>query len=214
MSVITWDSLVDRRYEAGVERGVLYPIEGDAVSWSGLVSVSETKTREVKSYYLDGMKYLDHIIPGFFSAKVQAITYPDVLDRITGVDEFAPGVNVHDQKAGMFHLAYRTLIGNPVDGLDYGYKLHLAYNLSAIPSDSTFSTLNDTPNPNVFEWLVTSIQTSMWGIRPASHLSFDSRHVSPDILQLVEDQLYGTAETDPVMPDLVTLLTTIEGMSP
>lgn len=212
MTVMVWDQIADRRYETGVERGVLFPLSGPAVPWNGLVSVSETLSREVKSYYIDGMKFLDHVIPGAYQAKLQAFTYPDVLDGIQGVAEYVPGVNVHDQRFGMFHLSYRTRVGNPLEGLDHGYKLHLLYNLTAIPSDTTFNTVSDNAVPTTFEWTLNGVQTVMWGIRPTNHLSFDSREVDPDILAYVEGLVYGTPTTEPVMPDLVTLLTTIDGM--
>ena len=214
MTALTWDQMSDRRFETGVERGVLFPLDGPGVAWNGLVSVTEARTREIKSYYLDGIKFLDHYVPGAYSAKLQAFTYPEELDKILGIDEWVPGVHVHDQRAGMFHLSYRTLIGDPLDGLDLGYKLHLVYNLTANPSDVAFNALAAQVTANVFEWTISGVQTSMWGIRPANHLSFDSRHISQEILTMVEEQIYGTETTDPVMPDLVTLLTTIEGMVP
>jgi hypothetical protein len=193
MAKLEWDKIQERIFEAGVERGVLYPLDGPGVPWNGLVSINEKTSREIKSYYLDGVKYLDHFVPGAYAAQIQAFTYPDVLDAILGIQEFVSGVRVHDQRAGMFHLAYRTLIGDPLEGLDLGYKLHLVYNLTANPSDSSL--------------------TSMWGIRPANHLSFDSRYTNPAVLEDLEDQLYGTDTTDPTMPDLVGLLTQIEEMT-
>jgi hypothetical protein len=180
---------------------------------NGLVAINEKTSREIKSYYLDGVKYLDHFVPGAYAAQIQAFTYPDVLDAILGIQEFVSGVRVHDQRAGMFHLAYRTLIGDPLEGLDLGYKLHLVYNLTANPSDSSFNSLTEQVTAETFTWDVSGVQTSMWGIRPANHLSFDSRYTNPAVLEDLEDQLYGTDTTDPTMPDLVGLLTQIEEMT-
>lgn len=213
MTELVWDQVTDRRYEAGVERGVLYPLGKPAVVWNGLVSVDETRSREVKSYYLDGMKYLDHVIPGAYEAKISAFTYPEELDTLIGISEFAPGVSVHDQRSGMFHLTYRTGIGDYFEGLDHGYKLHLVYNLTAVPGDATFASVSDKADPNTFDWTVSGVQSLMWGIRPTNHLSFDSTKVHPDVMVYVEDLVYGTEGTDPAMPDLIELLTTIEAMS-
>lgn len=210
MAKLEWDKIEDRTFETGIDRGVLYPISGPGVPWNGLVSVSEKTSREVKSYYLDGIKFLDHFVPGAYSAKLSAFTYPDELDEILGTKEFVPGVRVHDQRAGMFHLSYRTLIGDPLDGLDLGYKLHLIYNLTANPSDIAFNSLASQVAANTFDWEISGVQTSMWGIRPANHLSFDSRNTDPAILADLEAQLYGTVAEDPAMPDLVQLLTDIE----
>jgi hypothetical protein len=214
MAKLEWDKLTDRTFEAGLDRGVLYPIESPGVPWNGLVSVNEKLGRELKSYYLDGIKFLDHFVPGAYSASLSAFTYPEELDRILGVHEFVPGVRIHDQRVGMFHLSYRTLIGDPLDGLDLGYKLHLVYNLTANPSDVAFNSLGKDVAASVFQWEISGVQTSMWGIRPANHLSFDSRDTPPEILTMVENALYGTETTEPGMPDLVELLTTIEGMAP
>lgn len=214
MTVLVWDQVSDRRYEAGIDRGVLFPLSGSAVPWNGLVSVNESRKREVKSYYIDGMKFLDHVIPGAYAATLSAFTYPDEFDKIIGIAEYAPGVNVHDQRAEMFHLSYRTRIGDVHEGLDHGYKLHLVYNLTAVPSDVTYSSLSDSVDPITFDWDLNGVQTLMWGIRPTNHLSFDSRHISPDVMEYIENQVYGTADIEPSMPDLIELLTTIEGMTP
>ena len=213
MTALVWDRVEDRRFETGIERGVLFPLDGDAQPWNGLVSVTENRAREIKSYYIDGIKFLDHIVPGSFSGKIQAYTYPDVLDVVLGTQEFAPGVNVHDQRPGMFHLSYRTLLGDVLEGLDAGYKLHLVYNLSASPVDTVFTTVGEKVDPNLFEWNVSGIQTSMWGVRPTNHLSFNSLTVDPEVLELVESKIYGTEEDEPTMPDLVELLAEIEAMT-
>lgn len=216
MSKLEWGKIEDRTFETGVERGVLYPLDGPGVAWNGIVSVTEKVSREIKSYYLDGIKFLDHAVPGAYSAKLSAFTYPEELDKIQGVHEWIPGVRVHDQRMGMFHLSYRTLIGDPLDGLDLGYKLHLVYNLTANPSDSAFESLSNQVAANTFDWDISGIQTSMWGIRPANHLSFDSRYMDPTLLANLEAKLYGTNAvgvipgTNPAMPDLVQLLADLE----
>lgn len=218
MAKLEWDKIEDRIFQAGVDRGVLYPLDGPGVPWNGITDVSEKTSREVKSYYLDGIKYLDHYVPGAYSAKLSAFTYPEELDQILGMHEWIPGVRVHDQRAGMFHLSYRTLIGDPLQGLDLGYKLHLVYNLTANPGDSASNSLAGNTSANTFDWNISGVQTSMWGIRPANHLSFDSRHMDPDLLANLEARLYGVDAneeeeiegTDPAMPDLVQLLAELE----
>src|SRR4051794_22807589 len=113
MTAIVWDRLEDRRYETGIERGVIYPVGGAAVPWNGLVSVGETKSREAKPYFQDGVKVLDRLIAPAYSAKISAFTYPDALEELAGNLKLAPGIDLHDQREGQFHLSYRTLIGNP-----------------------------------------------------------------------------------------------------
>src|SRR5205814_4672502 len=108
VTALIWDKVGDHKYETGVDHGVLYLTDGSAVPWNGLASVVESRTREVKSFYLDGTKYLDHIVPGDYSAKVQAFTYPDEMDALLGNVNFVPGVTIYDQWAHPFHLSYRT----------------------------------------------------------------------------------------------------------
>lgn len=213
MTVLEWDKVGDRRYETGIDRGVLFPPNAPAVPWNGLTSVTETVSRDVKSYYLDGVKYLDHHVPGSYAAKLAAFTYPDELETLLGMTEYAPGVFLHDQRAKLFHLSYRTLVGNDVDGTDHGYKVHVVYNLLAVPSDKAMNSLSNQVSAEPFEWDLTGTPNVMFGIRPTSHISVDSRKISPAMLAIVEGLLYGTPHvdddhpgTDPSLPGLIDLL--------
>lgn len=210
MTTIEWDRVGERRYETGVDRGVLYLLDQSAVPWNGLTSMTENRTRDVKEYYIDGVKYLDHFVPGCFSGKLQAFTYPDELETVLGTAEFVPGVFVHDQPTSLFHLSYRTRIGNDVDGPDHGYKLHILYNLQATPDDATFSTIGEAVDPQQFSWTLSGVANAMIGIRPTSHISLDSRLIDPGMLSILEARLYGTAEANPTLPGVVELLALVD----
>lgn len=210
MTALAFDALADRRYETGIDRGVLYPFGGEAVVWNGLTEITEQRQREIKSYYIDGVKYLDHFVPGSYSAKLKAFTYPEELEGLMGNPEFVPGFTIYDQPVGMFSMSYRTLIGDYADGLDAGYKIHLLYNLIATPNDTAIATVGAQITPIAFEWQLSGVPATMWGIRPTSHVSLDSRRLDPDILSDIEDLLYGTESTDPSIPDLVDLLAMVE----
>lgn len=210
MTALVWDQAGERRYETGVDRGVLFPPDGVAVPWNGLVSVSENTSRDVKSYYIDGIKYLDRHIPGSYAAKLSAFTYPDALDELFGISEFVPGVNLHDQRSKLFNFSYRTKIGNDLEGEDHGYKLHIVYNILANPSDFSYETLADTVSAKPFEWDLSGTPMNMFGIRPTAHISLDSRRIDPAMLEILETQIYGDDTTDPNLPNLVDLLALIE----
>lgn len=210
MTALEWDKTGERLYETGVDRGVLYPRDGVAVPWNGLTNISESTEREVKSYYMDGVKYLDHHVPGAYSAKLEAFTYPDELDELTGVATYAPGVFLHDQRAKVFHISYRTGVGNDVDP-NLGYKLHIIYNVMAVPSVSGMATMSDSVAPAAFSWALSGTPPQMFGARPTSHISLQSRLIDPVLLETIEALLYGTAEIDPMLPEMVDLLTLIEG---
>lgn len=206
MSKLEWDKVGERTYETGVDRGVLYVPDGPAVSWNGLTEVTEDRTREVKSYFMDGIKYLDHHVPGAFSGTLKAFTYPDELEELMGNMEFVPGVWAHDQRASIFNLSYRTRVGNDLEGVDHGYKIHILYNLTASASNVSFPTIGENVEPNQFEWKLSGVPAQMFGIRPTAHISIDSRQVSPEFLELVEELLYGSEEVDPSLPNPVDLL--------
>jgi hypothetical protein len=212
MTALAWDEVGERRFETGVSRGVLY-VHGEpivAVPWNGLSSIVETLQGEIKNYYTDGIRYLSHSVLGAYTAKLQAYTYPEELDALVGVATFEPGVFLHDQRFKAFSLAYRTGIGDDVDGTDAGYKLHVVYNVMAMPTDRTYNSLAAAPNLSPFEWTLNAVPPQALGIRPTSHISIDSTKIDPDLLSDIEDLLYGTTLIDPDLPDLVDLLTLIE----
>jgi hypothetical protein len=210
MTALEWDKVGERFFETGLDRGVLFTTGGEAVPWNGLTQVTENTTSEVKEFYLDGVKYLDHHVPGSYSAKMEAFTYPDVLDELTGVAQYAPGVYLHDQNAKVFHLSYRTGVGNDLDQ-ELGYKVHIIYNVMALPSSSGLSTLSDKVEPAKFTWDLSGTPPQMFGARPTAHISLHSLGIGPELLETLEGLLYGTSLADPALPSMVDLLTLIEG---
>jgi hypothetical protein len=206
VAVLVWDKIGERQYETGVDRGVLYLSDGSAVVWNGLTSVIESRSRDTKAVYLDGIKYQDHVIPGDYSARLTAFTYPEELDSLIGNANYAPGVTVYDQPTTMFNLSYRTVIGNDIGGINYGYRIHIVYNVVAIPTDVTMNTVADTQTPEVFEWELKGAPNQLPGYRPTNHISIDSTQISPINLVGLESRLYGSATSDPDLPSFGELL--------
>lgn len=210
MTALVWDQVGERRFETGVDHGVLYLPNGSAVPWNGLVSINETLSREVKPYYIDGIKFLDHHVPGSYSAKLAAFTYPDELDELIGTSEFAPGVFVHDQgQPKLFNLSYRTRVGDDLDA-ERAYKIHIVYNVLAVPSDASHGSVSSSPAMTSFEWTLYGTPSQMFGIRPTSHISLDSRRIDPLLLSDIELMIYGSLENDPELPNLVDFLALVE----
>lgn len=210
MTALVWDNVGERFFDTGIDRGVLYPRNGPAVVWNGLTGISETVEREVKSYWMDGIKYLDHYVPGAYAAKVDAYTYPEVLEGLTGTEQYAPGVYLHDQRAEVFHLSYRTGVGSDLDQ-HLGYKLHIIYNVMAVPATVTLATVGANVAPATFSWNLSGTPSPMFGAHPTSHISLHSRFIDSNSLETVETLLYGSEGTNPSLPSLVELLTLIEG---
>jgi hypothetical protein len=124
--------------------------------------------------------------------------------------EFSPGVFIHDQNTQLFHLSYRTMVGDDLSSELSDYRIHVLYNVQASAAATGFSTMGETPVPGTFSWELTGTPSQMFGIRPTSHISLDSRRMDPELLSTVEELLYGTTEVDPVLPPLVELLGLME----
>lgn len=210
MTELVWDQIGERFFETGVERGVLYLPDNVVIPWNGLVSIEETITRESQSYYLDGVKYLEHQVLGEFAGKLKAFTYPDEMDEVTGIVEFATGAFLHDQKPKSFALSYRTLIGNDVDGTDHGYRIHVIYNLLAIPDAAIFESLSNAVKATEFSWTLTATPENVPGYRPTAHISFKSTDIDPDVLSTIEALLYGSEVANPLLPSLAEFVALIE----
>lgn len=209
MPVLIWDNPDDRIFESGLDRGVLYLPDGSAVPWNGLTSIVETFDREINPIYYDGTKVHDLVVMGDFSATMRAVTYPEEFIELEGVSQFAPGMFVTDQVPQMFGLSYRNKLGSGSSGEDIGYKIHVLYNLTAIPSDKTYTTLSDQPSLVEFEWTITAIPEEVKGFRPTAHLILDSREFDPMFLEDLESVLYGTLDTNPEllpMPDMMSFI--------
>lgn len=203
MAGLVWDQIGERAYQAGVDRGVLYLHDGTVVVWNGLTGVEESTVSELKSSYLEGVKYLEILTPGDFSGKLKAFTYPDEFDSVNGIASVAPGLAYYDQPAKSFNLSYRTRIGNDVVGPDYGYKIHILYNVIANPDSVSFDSFKDSgADPIEFGWSLSGTPPQLEGFRPTVHISVGSIDTPPDVMQMLEDKLYGTAISDASLPSI------------
>lgn len=205
-TTIVWDEVGSRTYETGLDRGVIYPDNGVGVPWNGLTSVTEKLDgSDVSALYFDGVKYAEEVVPGEYSATITAYTYPDELVDFEGNSEIGYGLFATGQTPKRFGLSYRTKIGNDADGDDAGYKIHVVYNVLAVPTSRGYSTLDSSTTPIEFEWDITAIPSEIPGYRPTAHLIFDSRKVEATLLQDLEATLYGDGSSDATLPPASTL---------
>ena len=206
MTKIKWDQEGQKTYETGVKYGVLYVIDNDGnytngVPWNGLTNVNESPSgAEESPYYADDIKYLSLTSAEEFGASIEAYTYPEEFEPCDGSSEIIPGVTVGQQTRKKFGLCYRTTYGNDTKGDNYGYKLHLVYGAQAAPSERSYSTINDSPEPITFSWELTTTPVAIRGFKPASILKIDSTKMSRQNLEKLENILYGTEDTDPRLP--------------
>lgn len=199
MAQLHWNSVGQRRYEQGVERGVLYiPGDGVAVPWNGLISVEASSDSTVEALYYNGIKYFDFVTRGDFKGRLKAFTYPEEFEIFDGVLESPNnGIFITGQRpTGNFHLSYRTNIGNDIDGY-LGYKIHVLYNLTAKPALKTYETITDNPAAAEFVWDLTSVPVEAFNLHPTSHIIFDTTKMHEGAIYEIERVLYGTTTTDP-----------------
>lgn len=206
MTELKWDQVGERTYETGVDHGVLYLPDAfgayeTGIAWNGLTTVTESPSgADATPLYADNTKYLNLVAAEQFGGTVEAYTYPDEFGKCDGTVAVHPGVRISQQNRSTFGLAYRTKLGNDVDGNDYGYKLHLVYGALAAPSEKAYATVNDTPEAITFSWTISTTPVSVTGHKPTSLLVINSTEVSASALADLEELLYGTAGTDPRLP--------------
>lgn len=194
MPTLEWDKVGERIFEAGIRKGVLY-IQGECgVPWNGLTSVDEDPIMAMDPLMFDGVKYGDVVSIGNFSGVLKAFTYPDEFLQCLGVLEDESGFNITAQPIRTFGLSYQTTMGDDLNGSESCYKIHLLYNLKAVPASTSYVTLSDSLEPTEFEWDLTSIPEQVSGFRPTAHVIIDSRKIDPYLLSDIEDILYGEPE--------------------
>lgn len=209
MATLTWDDVGERVYETGLDRGVLYLADGSAVSWNGLTSIIENYHVETSPVYYDGMKITDLVSFGDFSATMKALTYPDEFIEIEGYSYMKRGILLGQQAPKTFGLCYRTQIGNDVQGDNAGYKIHILYNVTAVPSDRTYASLGADLSVVEFEWEIVAVPEEVPGFHPTAHIVINSNDVHPWLLQELEEKLYGSSQAVASlipMADLVTFI--------
>ena len=207
MAVLVWDDAGNRFYETGISKGVLYPIDasGDyplGHAWNGIVSVSESPSgAETTKLWADNINYLNLISAEEFALTLDAYTYPVEFGPCDGSVESETGVFISQQPRTKFGLAYRTEVGNDVDGQAHGYLLHLVYGCQAAPSERAYNSINDSPEAITFSWEITSTPALVTGEQPTSLIVIDSRTADPTDLAAFLLVLFGDAATDPELPD-------------
>lgn len=218
MTALEWDKTGERLYETGVDHVALFVMDetgasyGTGVAWNGVTAITESPSgAESTAQYADNIKYLNLVSAEEFGATLEAFMYPDEFYPCDGVQKLTNGTYVSGQNRRTFALAYRTLVGNDTKGTDYGYKIHVAYGLTATPSEKANNTVNDSPEAATFSWELSSTPVTVPGHKATSHIWVSSLdHAEDGAMQKLEQKLFGGADGEPtlLMPNEIDALLT------
>ena len=192
-----WDEIGERYYEAGADRGVVYPIQSDGLytkgaPWNGLIGVNESPSgAEAKALWANNHKYLTLISAEEYGGTIKAYTYPDEFAECDGTAQPVKGVKLGQQKRKPFGFCYRTLLGNDTENEKHGYVLHLVYGAQASPTDKEHNTLDDDPDAIEMSWEFSTTPVNVTGFDPVASMEIDSTTVDAEKLAALEDILYG-----------------------
>ena len=205
---LEWDNAGERQFETGVSKTVLYPQASDGtyptgVAWNGIIGITESPSgAEATALWADNSKYGNLMSAEEFAATIEAYMYPDEFGVCNGEASLngIKGVTIGQQRRQPFGLSYQTLIGNDVEGSDYGYKIHLIYGCMAAPSERAHQSVNDSPEAETMSWEVSTTPVNVTGAKPTAHLTINSTTVDAGALKAIEDVLYGTADKEASLP--------------
>lgn len=201
MTRIIWAETGSRLYEAGVDRGVLFVGENPGVPWTGLIGVQDSRSGgDPKPRYIDGIKVSNHSSLEQFEGTIEAFTYPSEFEVCDGTVNLQNGLRAKRQRRKPFSMVYRTKVGNDLKGLDFAYKIHILYNLRAEPSERGYETLGEDVEPMTFSWDVSARPEVIAGLVPTSYFEIDSRYVPQELLDIVENILYGDSTQESSLP--------------
>lgn len=212
MSRLVWDRPRDRRYETGVDRGVLFlraddGSYGNGVAWNGLAAVTKSPSgAEPTPFWADNMKYLNLLSAEELGLTIEAYSYPRAFRSCLGKATLMNGITISQQKRQGFAFSFRSLVGNAIEGNDFSYKIHLIYGCWASPSEKAHNTINESPEPITLSWEISTLPINVEGFKPTSEFVFDGPAYKEaglmNVLRAIERILYGTDETESRIPTL------------
>lgn len=231
MGKFVWDQTGKREYQTGTDRGVLYSLnnvngtisyginaqaeDSFAVPWNGLTAVTQSPSgAESNAIYADNIKYLELLSAEEFGFSITAYTYPDEFGECDGSATLTPGVTIRQQKRKKFGFSYRSLLGNDVDGTDFGYEIHCIYGAQAGVSERAHTTVNDSPEAVELSWECTTVPVEVGEIagkkyKPTACVTINSTEFTTKDqkakLAAFEDIIYGRDADDTADPAVTEL---------
>ena len=176
---LIWDPINDRDYNRGVDQAVYYPHGAPAEAWSGMVGVETNVEGSNDRRYYDGQLYTGRKVADSFSATITALSNPQSIDLNVLIQ----------QRRRRFDFTYRTETPK-------GHQIHLVYNAMVISTDYMYKSEYNEP----MHWEIETKPVDIPEHGPASHVFVNTWEAHPEVVQLLEEILYGTDEETARMP--------------
>lgn len=200
MARLKWGQLQNRIVETGVSKCVLYPKGSSGVVWDGVISVSSGfDGGDETDLYSNNKAYAKLVGMERYTGTIESYAIPDEMKKCVGRRTLASGIVVSQQKRLYFGLSYRTEILDS-NSMPKGYKIHLIYNAVGKPSEITYQTEGDSPDPLTYSFDFTTLPVDMDDYEQFSEIIIDSTTVDPINLEELERILYGLGEDEPTLP--------------
>lgn len=205
MAILQWDATGERKYELGVDHGILFVFDNgaykDGVVFNGLTSVQESPDgAEANDIWADNMKYGSIRSAENFKGTIEAYMYPPEFAECDGSITLVKGVTVTQQTRKHFGLAYRSNIGSDTTDWTEDYRIHLVYGATASPSERNHETVNDSPEAGQLSWEFDTVPVSVPGYRNTAHIYVTKSECDQTKFKAFEDYLIGTATTGSKLP--------------
>lgn len=174
MARLKFDQAGKKEYSAGVKNGVLFTaytgsstehttksFYNEGVVWNGITAITETPGgAEANDNYADDIKYISLRGAETFNQTIEAFMAPDEWSSCDGFrsgDSVLSGVlQIGQQERSMFGTAHIVTRGNDTYKNDFGFEIHLAYNMTASPSEKAHNTINENPELSTNSWECTA----------------------------------------------------------
>lgn len=215
---LTWDEAQNRLYEYGVSKGVLFVMKDDGAydegkAWNGLINVTDNpEGADVTKLWADGIQYAGIVGAEEYHNSIEAYTYPSEFGVCDGSASPIEGMSVGQQPRKKFGMSWRTEIGN-ANTETLGYKIHVAYGLTASPTEKSHDTVNDSPDAATFSWDAEGTPVPMTGYKPTAKLEFDSTKLGEKKMKALENLLYGSTSAASKLPTPNEILTALQAVT-
>ena len=213
--VMKFNPVGKRFYETGIRKLALF-LKGTGqyevgAPWNGATNVKVSPSgAEPNKHYSLNEEYINILSAEELAITIEAFTYPDIFAACDGSQEVEKGVFLGGQEREAFGIVWQSLIGNDIEKQNYGYVLHLVWDILAAPAEREYATTNATTDPITLSWEC-SVTPATNGEQRVTEMTIRSDKADPVKLKALEDVIYGTETAAPKMPSFKEVITMMKG---